>query len=177
MSSPPQDLSCCPVDKKQFKSWAGHLSIPYPPSRTTQLTLWGLTMTSSPTTSSNPPLLTFSTKSGTTTITVKMSLALRKMLQALKLNYKHYFLHNLRRGRATAAYRQGTQHMAIKRHGLWASDTFGEYKKASCVQHSPVAPALVGCITTTMGLHMAGVDVTAHHHFNNPSPTTHTLAA
>ena len=49
--------------QKQFRLWAGHPSSPYPPSRTTQLTQWGLTRTSSlphPPASSNDPLLTIS---------------------------------------------------------------------------------------------------------------------
>ena len=39
--------------------------------------------------------------------------------------------------------------LAIKRHGLWLSDTFWEYITAMCMQHSPVARALVGCIAAT----------------------------
>ena len=53
-------------------------------------------------------------------MTVKiLAHALSIMLQALCLDYKLYFLHSLRRGGATAAYRQGAQQMAIKTHGLW----------------------------------------------------------
>ena len=56
-------------------------------------------LTFSPTASSNQPLLTFTTKSGTTTVTVKMlSSALRIMLQALKVDYELYYFHSLRKG-------------------------------------------------------------------------------
>ena len=49
-----------------------------------------------------------------------------------------------------AAYRQGVQQLAIKRHGLWASDSFWDYIiMATYVQQSSLAQALVRCITAT----------------------------
>ena len=41
-----------------------------------------------------------------------------------------------------------TQQMAIKRHGLWASDSFCDYITATCVQEAHVAATLAGCIET-----------------------------
>ena len=53
----------------------------------------------SPTTFLNQSLLTFTTKTGITTVTVNMlSQALSIMLQALKLDNTLYSLHSLRRG-------------------------------------------------------------------------------
>ena len=53
-----------------------------------------------------------------------------------------YLLHSLRRGGAMAAYRVGTDHIAIKHHGLWASYAFWLYVTSPCVSNSSVAAAL-----------------------------------
>ena len=50
--------------------------------------------------------------------------ALSIMLQALCLDHKLYSLDSLMKGGATTAYSQGAQQIAIKRHCLWASDSF-----------------------------------------------------
>ena len=79
----------------------------------------------SPITHANQPVLLFTTRTCTTTVTVKMlSQALLLMLQSLKLDKTLYSRHSLRRRWGVGAItvsKQGAQQMDSKRHGLWAS--------------------------------------------------------
>ena len=97
------------------------------------------------TTSSNQPLLTFTSHSGMVTVTVWMlANACCVMLQELGLDSTLYSLHSLKRGWATVAYRAGAEQMQIKWHKLWSSDNFENYVASTCIQTSPVGSALAG---------------------------------
>ena len=65
------------------------------------------------------------------------------ILQAM--DFTLYSLHSISRGGATEAYRAGAEQMQIKRHGLWSSDSFGDYVTPTCAQRSHVASALAVC--------------------------------
>ena len=107
----------------------------------------------SPTTKNNQPLLTMVSKGKTVAVTSgALGRALRIMVAELGYDTKLYSLHSLRRGGATAAYRDGVDTLDIKRHGTWSSDAFWQYVTAPCVAQSPVAASLaatVSAVSTT----------------------------
>ena len=105
-------------------------------------------MAASPTTSPNQPILTMPGRHTYWVVTVSMlSADLNILLDALSLDASLYSLHSLRRGDATTAYSAGAQQMDIKRHGLWASDTFWLYVTYPCAQLSPVAGVLAASVS------------------------------
>ena len=76
--------------------------------------------------------------------------ALAVMLQSLGLETALYFLHSLRKGGVTAAYRAEIDQLDIKWHRLWFSEAFWSYITAPCVSTSPVASALARASEATL---------------------------
>ena len=71
-----------------------------------------------------------------------LSRALAGLLHHLGHDAGLFSMHSLRRGGATAAYRQGLDQIDIKRQGLWNSDTFWQYITSSCPATSQLAEGL-----------------------------------
>ena len=67
---------------------------------------------------------------------------LRKLLIMLHIPPENYSFHSLRRGGATTAYHAGVKITDVKRHGVWASDSFFKYITDPVVALSPVSSAL-----------------------------------
>ncbi len=105
----------------------------------------------SPTTGDDQPLLTYNTTKGSTAIVTipKLAQALADMLEVLGLPATRYSLHSLRRGGATAAYKEGVTPEAVKRHGHWSSSAFWGYISAPAAANSTVAAALGAAVAAT----------------------------
>ncbi len=105
----------------------------------------------SPTKGDNQPLLTYKTTTGTTAVVTipKLAQALSDMLEVLDLPTTRYSLHSLRRGGATAAYKEGVTPEAVKRHGHWTSSAFWGYISAPAAANSTVAAALGAAVAAT----------------------------
>ena len=78
-----------------------------------------------------------------------LSRALAALLHHLGHDAGLFSLHSLRRGGATAEYRQGLDQIDIKRQGLWTSDAFWQYITALCPTTSPLAEGLTSAIHAT----------------------------
>ena len=102
-----------------------------------------LLLRQSPTTSSNQPLLTHPSTRGLVTVSKRMlSEALRDMLVSLGFSDSRYTFHSLRRGGCTTAYKGGVSEVDLKRHGLWASNSFWAYVSKPHPADSSVPAAL-----------------------------------
>ena len=78
---------------------------------------FGDLLASSPTTYPDRSLLTIRATKGPIIVTVAMlAQGLKIMLEALEMNPKLCFLHSMRRGGATAPYREGVTQIDIKHH-------------------------------------------------------------
>ena len=86
-----------------------------------------------------------------------LSRALVGLLHHLGLYACLFSLHSLGRGRATAAYRQGSDQIDITCQGLWTSDPFWQYITSSCPATSPRAEGLTCVIHATS----TGISATA----------------
>ena len=106
-----------------------------------------LLLSSSPSTSPDHPLLSFSRGGHLVVVTIPMlTSSFSAMIEALDLDPALYSLHSLRRGGATTAHRQGLQQEMVKRHGMWSSDSFWTYISSLGVASSPVASGLAAAV-------------------------------
>ena len=97
----------------------------------------------SATTSSNQPLLTHPSTRGTVTVTKRViSVALKDMLHSLGFTDSRYTFHSLRRGGCTTAYKQGVSEAELKRHRLWAGNSWWDYVHKPTPADSSVPVAL-----------------------------------
>ena len=106
-------------------------------------------LAASPTVSPNQPLLTHPSANGPVTITSDtLSTLLKVMLAELGFDCALYSLHSLRRGGATATYRQGVDILDIKCNGNWASEALWGYITARFVADTSMAQALAHTVTS-----------------------------
>ena len=78
-----------------------------------------------------------------------LSQVLKVLLDTLQWDSTVYSLHSLKRGGATTVYRAGTDHLHIKCHGMWSSDTFWAYVIVPCIMDSPVVVELTAVTAAT----------------------------
>ena len=97
----------------------------------------------SPTLSRDQPLLMFVRQGVNNVLTSPLlNKLLSDLLNKLGLDSSKFSFHSLRRGGATTAYHGGVKISEVKRHGVWASDSFWQYVTQANVSLSPVAKAL-----------------------------------
>jgi hypothetical protein len=102
-----------------------------------------------PTVSRDQPLLMFVRQGVSNVMTSPLlNKLLSDLIQRLGLDHNNYSFHSLRRGGATAAFHGGVKISEVKRHGVWASDSFWQYVTQPAIAKSSVAKALAKAVAT-----------------------------
>ncbi len=101
----------------------------------------------SPTTHPRQPLLMYTSQGRQHVLTSPLlNKYLSILITELGMEPSDFSFHSLRRGGATTAYHGGVRVNEVKRHGVWASDSFWKYITDPVIDQSPVAQALKAAV-------------------------------